>query len=577
MKKLFLILLLTFTTIFSQTQYRLNINAINLPIDNKGVLAYVNIPDPNPVIGGSGGKYGGHVFLFSGGFVLSGYANDTLWANGVAPSSSINDYLPGTVYNEPSDPKNIIYVVKKTDSDFGQSWQDWINAVSLGADFYDGNNDGVYNPTDLNGNNIWDTSEDKPAIIGDEMTWCVYNDEVPANQRRFNTVTSKGIEVQQTVSAYATSQAPLGTTIFIRYRLINTGTVSNRLDSVIFAIYTDPDLGSAWDDLIGCDTLLNSGFVYNNGPDAEYGSNPPSFFMKYIQGPVSYIPGETFIDINSNGLFDNGIDTPLDTAYNRRGDLFNTQSYLGAKNLGITANTISNGGDPILFDPINQQQLWNALNGRTSLGALVDPCSFTYGHVFGGINCSQVNPIFWFSGDPVSNIGWIETVAGDLRNIISTGRFTLETNKPIDIWVAYIVGQGNSALNSISVTRNYTQDVQTYFNNNFTNGTVSDLADNNYTIPEKFSLSQNYPNPFNPSTKIKYSIPNVTLSEVEGSRVQLKVYDVLGNEVATLVNEYRNAGSYEVNFNASSLSSGIYFYRLQAGSFIQTKKMLLIK
>ncbi len=99
--------------------------------------------------------------------------------------------------------KNIIYVVKKTDSDFGQSWQDWINAVSLGADFYDGNKDGIYNPTDLNGNNIWDSSEDKPALIGDEMTWCIYNDKVPAGQRRFTTVTSKGIEIQQTVAAYA--------------------------------------------------------------------------------------------------------------------------------------------------------------------------------------------------------------------------------------------------------------------------------------------------------------------------------------------------------------------------------------
>ena len=96
-------------------------------------------------------------------------------------------------------------------------------------------------------------------------------------------------------------------------------------------------------------------------------------------------------------------------------------------------------------------------------------------------------------------------------------------------------------------------------------------------VPEKFYLSQNYPNPFNPSTKIKYSIPNVTLSGVEGSRVTLKVFDVLGNEVATLVNEYRNAGNYEFDFNAASLSSGIYFYRLSASSFVQTKKMILIK
>ena len=96
-------------------------------------------------------------------------------------------------------------------------------------------------------------------------------------------------------------------------------------------------------------------------------------------------------------------------------------------------------------------------------------------------------------------------------------------------------------------------------------------------IPTEFSLNQNYPNPFNPSTKIKYTIPNVTLSGVEGSRVQLKIYDVLGNEVATLVDEYRVAGSYEVEFNANNLSSGIYFYKLTSGSFTETKKMILLR
>jgi photosystem II stability/assembly factor-like uncharacterized protein len=85
-----------------------------------------------------------------------------------------------------------------------------------------------------------------------------------------------------------------------------------------------------------------------------------------------------------------------------------------------------------------------------------------------------------------------------------------------------------------------------------------------------FRLDQNYPNPFNPSTKISWQSP------VAGHQT-LKVYDVLGNEVATLVNEYRNAGGFEIDFNASSLSSGIYFYKLQAGDFVQTKKMILIK
>jgi hypothetical protein len=84
------------------------------------------------------------------------------------------------------------------------------------------------------------------------------------------------------------------------------------------------------------------------------------------------------------------------------------------------------------------------------------------------------------------------------------------------------------------------------------------------------SGEQNYPNPFNPSTTISWQLP-------VDAFVSLKVYDVLGNEVASLVNEEKPAGIYEVEFDASTLSSGTYFYRLEAGSFVQTRKMILLK
>jgi hypothetical protein len=89
-------------------------------------------------------------------------------------------------------------------------------------------------------------------------------------------------------------------------------------------------------------------------------------------------------------------------------------------------------------------------------------------------------------------------------------------------------------------------------------------------IPANFELGQNYPNPFNPSTTISYSIPKSAL-------VIIKVYDILGRQVTTLVNEEKNAGNYNVEFNAGALASGVYFYRMQTGSFIQTKKLLLLK
>ena len=101
------------------------------------------------------------------------------------------------------------------------------------------------------------------------------------------------------------------------------------------------------------------------------------------------------------------------------------------------------------------------------------------------------------------------------------------------------------------------------------------------TSTTEFSLAQNYPNPFNPTTKIKYTIPFVTLSLSKGDiLVSLKVFDVLGNEIATLVNEQQQPGTYEVEFNvgqAISLSSGVYYYQLRSGSFVETKKMVVIK
>ena len=93
---------------------------------------------------------------------------------------------------------------------------------------------------------------------------------------------------------------------------------------------------------------------------------------------------------------------------------------------------------------------------------------------------------------------------------------------------------------------------------------------NNNIIPEHYSLEQNYPNPFNPTTYIHFSIP-------KSGDVSLKVYDVQGREITEYFNELLNAGTYNFEFDGSGLSSGVYFYRLVAGDFISTKKMILTK
>jgi N-acetylneuraminic acid mutarotase len=100
--------------------------------------------------------------------------------------------------------------------------------------------------------------------------------------------------------------------------------------------------------------------------------------------------------------------------------------------------------------------------------------------------------------------------------------------------------------------------------------TITTSVERELITPKDFALYQNYPNPFNPSTVISYQL-------AVGSQVTLKVFDVLGNEVAALVNEEKPAGTYEVEFNASNLTSGVYFYTLQAGEFLMTKKFVLLK
>ena len=110
--------------------------------------------------------------------------------------------------------------------------------------------------------------------------------------------------------------------------------------------------------------------------------------------------------------------------------------------------------------------------------------------------------------------------------------------------------------------------------------TITDIQ--THSQVNNFQLFQNYPNPFNPSTKIRYSVPSVGIANrSKTQQVTLKIYDVLGNEVATLVNEEKPAGNYEVEFNSQSitkeLSSGIYIYKLTVGIFIESRKMVLLK
>ena len=449
--------------------YAMNINNIYLPLNRKGVIADVNVPPP---IGrGSLGQFTGNRFgfLFSSGFFLTGLYNGELFSNAVASASLVEDYVQGTEAGGQNDPNAVLYVLNTNDTPFGQSWQDWKDAVGLGADFYDGDGDGVYNPIDKNGNGQWDNDEDRPDLLGDETVWCVYHDGLPVAQRRWNTTIEVGIEVRQTVFAFASAGA-IGNLVFVRYRFKYVGlglqNEPDQLTDVYFGVWADPDIGDSNDDLVGSDVPRNAGYTYNNGDDPNYGANPPCFMIDFFSGPVVYTPGETFIDNNGNNEYDDGVDTPLDTATSVRGQVKGVVYYPGAKNLPISSFVEYRNGDPVLSDPNNKTEARNYTLGLTSQGNPVDPCTFAYGtQNYPG--CDTVDARFWLSGDPVTGIGWINNSEIDQRQMLNTGPFKLNKDEENEIVVAYVVNIGNGPIDAITQARKIDDGAQNIFDFNF--------------------------------------------------------------------------------------------------------------
>lgn len=540
---------------------KFNINKFDIPFDNKGVTAAVT-----PVGGQSGGRYDGVPVLFGGGFFLSGYSNDQLWSNGVASVSLVTDYVPGNV-GSVSKP-NGIAVVKSSDPPFGESWKNWKFAVLDGAPFYDGDGDGKYNPVDKNSNGIWDPDEDRPDLIGDFTGWCVYNDGVPAAYRRYNDVPPQGIEIQQTLFGWEAPGHKLENVVFIRYKIENKNNSVEVIDSVYFGLLTDPDIGIYSNDLVGSDTMLMACYSYDKDMDSTIVGVPPSFLTAIIQGPVSFIPGETFTDVNGDGKYTPGVDIPLDTAYNYLGVVRGIETIPGAKNLITTSFLPYITSHPILGDPSNKNEVRNYLiGGRDRFGNYIDPCTWLFGTVY-GVPCETVNPIFFYSGDPITKTGWVDTTPLDNRMMANVGPFKLEKNKPVEIITAYVGGRGDSPLNSITVAKENGYAARELYSSNFNFGAVNSPNIKREIISNE--LGNNYPNPFNPVTTISYRI------ETPG-HVTMKIFDVLGREVSTLVNQVKETGVHRVEFDGSRLASGIYFYELRVNHFREIKKMLLIR
>ncbi len=224
-----------------------------------------------------------------------------------------------------------------------------------------------------------------------------------------------------------------------------------------------------------------------------------------------------------------------------------SDTYVNADGFNLYVYSDNNNKpDSLLYSAVNQSF---SVGGNIFTIPLANPIELVNGH-----HWISVQAILNWNNNAYE--GWIWNEVMESYNIEA------EFQNPA--W-----GNGNGGCHSWAPIRSCwtTQGTDMYFE---LYGSSLVSVEVEVTSPLTFSLEQNYPNPFNPSTTISWQSP-------VSSNQTLKVYDILGNEVATLVDEYKSAGSYEVEFNASHLPSGTYFYQLRAGSFVETKKMILLK
>ena len=240
------------------------------------------------------------------------------------------------------------------------------------------------------------------------------------------------------------------------------------------------------------------------------------------------------------------------------------------------------GGSSPMFKTTNSGTTWfqvsgpyansiyfiNSLTGYTAGGSNIYKTTTggnNWSSIFYYQSCTSLMSVF-FANDQT---GW---ECGCLGNINST------TNGGNN-WFLQSSGS-TTMLNSLSFISSQTGWAVGDFGRilKTTNGGVTLLQPISSIIPKQYSLSKNYPNPFNPTTNFEFSIPlSRGVSEGRGVYVNLTIYDVMGREIETLQNGEMKPGTYEVNWNASSYPSGVYFYKLSTGSFTETKKMILVK
>jgi hypothetical protein len=329
---------------------------------------------------------------------------------------------------------------------------------------------------------------------------------------------------------------------FIKWVVINKS--SNQWNSTYFSIVCDPDLGDGNDDYIGCDTSKKLGYCYNaDNNDPQYGANPPAVGIILHKSPRG---------LTSFNFFTNTGSSPPPCESDPNGEP--VPAYLMMKGFKKDSSNFMN---PLTTPPV--------------------PTKFVY------------------TGDPETYWSWIESKgciqncggntgyyvsvnpSGDRRFILSSGaeNFTVNPNDTVILYASQLIARGSSNLNSVTKLKQYANTAWSVYNANFTVG----ILKTSEIIPSEYSLEQNYPNPFNSVTSIKFKVTSGFLPRTRdgNDKIVLKVFDLTGKDVAVLVNEELQAGTYEVRFDSGNLPSGIYFYRMEARKFTETKKIIILK
>jgi hypothetical protein len=311
-------------------------------------------------------------------------------------------------------------------------------------------------------------------------------------------------------------------------------------------------------------------------PCGEYSAeqivqNLPNTMVLAYHGPYGQDPYSTFNGYNIISLL--GFSAYPTGIVGRRTGIINWSVWNNP--VVIQSNTVSPGVSIALTKTYNSttRQLQVTAN-VTSLRQIDTACNINFVITEDHIWCSQVN-----NGQCVtcSNCehNWTvrNMVNGATGEVLSTGTWAANTVKTAS-WTTTLDNgwvEGNCNANVFVYFVSGTLSTGSYIQQTKVQGVTTPLGvSHNNEIPKDYSLSQNYPNPFNPTTNIHFSIP-------KDGNVSLKIYDMIGNEISTIVNGLVKAGSYNVDVDASSWASGVYFYKLVSGNYSATKKMMLIK